>query len=120
MIRMLGRAGFPSFEALTECWLRNPTGWEGAMIKTLAMLGVAAALATGAVAIPTSQANAACFGCYVGAGIAAGLIGGALIAGATAPAYGYAPVYAGPACGWQTQRVWNGYGWQYQRVRVCY
>jgi hypothetical protein len=34
-----------------------------------------------------AQANAACFGCYVGAGIAAGLIGGALIAGATAPAY---------------------------------
>ena len=37
-----------------------------------------------------AQANAACFGCYVGAGIAAGLIGGALIAGATAPAYAYA------------------------------
>ena len=73
------------------------------MTKILATLAVAATLATGAVAIPTSQANAACFGCYVGAGIAAGLIGGALIAGATAPAYGYAPVYAGPACGWQTQ-----------------
>jgi hypothetical protein len=90
------------------------------MTKILATLAVAATLAAGAVAIPTSQANAACFGCYVDAGIAAGLIGGALIAGATAPAYGYAPVYAGPACGWQTQRVWNGYGWQYQRVRVCY
>ena len=57
------------------------------MTKILATLAVAATLATGAVAIPTSQANAACFGCYVGAGIAAGLIGGALIAGATAPAY---------------------------------
>ena len=116
----VGERDFLGFEAPTERWLRDPKGWESVMTKILVTLVVGTTLATGAVAIPTSQANAACFGCYVGAGIAAGLIGGALIAGATAPAYGYGPVYAARPCGWQTLRVWNGYGWQYQRVRVCY
>src|ERR1700709_77907 len=69
----------------------------------------------------------------VAAGVAAGLIGGAIVGGAIAsqngyyaPGYGYyggpayvaAPAY-GPACVWQRQRFWDGYGWRVRRVRVC-
>lgn len=82
-----------------------------------------------------------------GAGVAAGVIGGlaagALIAGATRPAYGYyapapayrygggyapayyapdyyAPVYDAPVCTVRRQRVWIGPDtYQVRRVRVC-
>jgi hypothetical protein len=65
----------------------------------------------------------------VGAGIAAGLIGGAIVGGAIASSRSVypAPVYVEPApppmppgCYWQRQRYWDGYGWVYQPVRVCY
>jgi hypothetical protein len=95
------------------------------MKRALATLAVATTLAAGAVALP-QDANAACFGCYVGAGVVAGALLGAAIA-APPPVYAYPPpptvVYAAPApppCYWQNQRVWNGYVWTYQRVRVCY
>ena len=70
----------------------------------------------------------------LGAGIAAGVIGGALLGRALAgPGYGYGPAYSyyggGPAyvgghgyydnCSWQRQRFWDGYGWRIRRVRVC-
>lgn len=75
----------------------------------------------------------------LGAGIAAGVIGGALIGGALAgpryygpgygyygpgygPGYGYygGPAYVvDPGCYWQRQRFWDGYGWRIRRVRVC-
>ena len=89
------------------------------MTKTLATVAIAGTLVVGAVPIPTSEASAHCFGCAIGAGVAAGLIGGALIAGATTPAYAY-PVYAGPPCGWTTRKILTAYGWAYQRVHVCY
>ena len=72
-----------------------------------------------------------------GAGLAAGVIGGAIVGGALAspyyygPGYGYyGPGYAyGPgayvaddyygACVWQRQRFWDGYAWRIRRVRVC-
>jgi hypothetical protein len=77
-----------------------------------------------------------------GAGLAAGLIGGAIIGGAIAssqpygyyggPAYVSGPRYYGGAsyvaspgygyygdCFWQRQRFWDGYGWRMRRVRVC-
>jgi hypothetical protein len=103
---------------------------EGNMTRTLATFAVAASLAAGAVALP-KEANATCFGCYVGAGVVGGLLLGAALA--SPPVYAAPPpvyvapaptvVYAAPApppCYWQTQRVWTGYNWAYQRARVCY
>jgi hypothetical protein len=94
------------------------------MNKTIAAL-LAVATIAGSLAV-TTPARA---GDGVGAGIAAGLIGGAIVGGAIAssrPAYP-APVYVEPApppvppgCYWQRQRYWDGYGWAYQPVRVCY
>jgi hypothetical protein len=68
-----------------------------------------------------------------GPGVAAGLIGGAIVGGAIAstahpygyygPGYGYGPGYVdgGPygPCFWQRQRFWDGYGWAVRNVRVC-
>ncbi len=53
------------------------------MTKTLATFAVAATLAAGAVTLP-QDANATCFGCYVGAGVVAGALLGAAIACASA------------------------------------
>src|SRR5262245_37728 len=100
--------------------------WRVGMTRLLATVAVAATLTAGAVALP-NDANATCFGCYVGAGVVAGALLGAAIA-APPPVYAYpapAPVYYAPPpppppCYWQTQRVWTGYAWGYQRVRVCY
>jgi len=100
------------------------------MRKTLMALAAVATLAVSAVAAPAHAQRG------VGAGIAAGLIGGAIVGGALAgpgyygpgyygPGYGY---YGGPAyvaddyyggCVWQRQRFWDGYGWRMRRVRVC-
>jgi hypothetical protein len=92
------------------------------MTRTLATFAVAATLAASAVALP-KEANATCFGCYVGAGVVGGLLLGAAIASAP-PVYAAPPpavVYAAPPpCYWQTQRVWTGYNWAFQRVQVCY
>ncbi len=94
------------------------------MKKSIAAL-VAVATTAGSLVSVTPPAKA---GDGVGAGIAAGLIGGAIVGGAIAssrPAYG-GPVYVDappppPAgCYWQRQRVWDGYGWVVRPVRVCY
>ena len=62
----------------------------------------------------------------VGVGLAAGLIGGAIVGGAIASSR---PVYAAPAyvdapppggCYWRRQRYWDGYGWVIRPVRICY
>lgn len=104
------------------------------MKKTLMALGAAAALTISAVAVPApAHAQRG-----VAAGVAAGLIGTAIIGGAIAsqhgyyggpgyygPGYGYGgPAYVvdpgyGPACFWQKQRFWDGYGWRVRSVRVC-
>jgi hypothetical protein len=102
------------------------------MKKMLIALAAAATLATSAMA--PAQAG----GGRIAAGVAAGLLGGALVGGAIAagspyaygpgyydapgPYYYGAPAYVadpGYACYWQRQRFWDGYGWRARRVRVC-
>jgi hypothetical protein len=64
----------------------------------------------------------------LGVGLAAGLLGGAIVGGAIAssrPAYG-GPVYVeGPpppprGCYWQHRRYWDGFEWVIRPVRICY
>jgi hypothetical protein len=83
------------------------------------------AIATVAGSLSMTPANAQR---GVAAGVAAGLIGGAIVGGAIAssrPAYGE-PVYVEGAppppngCYWRRERYWDGYGWQFHPVRVCY
>jgi hypothetical protein len=89
----------------------------------------AACLAIAALALPTSaQAGD---GGAVAAGVIGGLAIGAMMGSAAAnnaPYYGGyngpyyyqpAPAYYGPSCYWQRQRVWDGFGWRWSRVRVC-
>jgi hypothetical protein len=93
------------------------------MKKTIAALLAVATIGSSLVVAEPARA-----GDGVGAGIAAGLIGGAIVGGAIAssrPAYG-GPVYVAepgpppPPCYWQRQRYWDGYGWVIRPVRVCY
>ena len=87
------------------------------MMKTLAALAAVATIAASSMTPAHAQRG-------VGAGIAAGLIGGAIIGGAIAssrPAYG-GPVYveeAPPPCRMVRERFWDGYGWRFRRVEVC-
>jgi hypothetical protein len=88
------------------------------MKKTFAALVAVATLAGSLAATPASAQRG------VGVGIAAGLLGGAIIGGAIAssrPAYG-GPVYvedAPPPCRLVRERFWDGYGWRFRRVEVC-
>jgi hypothetical protein len=108
-----------------------------AMRKTLMALAAVATLAVSAVAAP-APAHAQR---YLGAAIAGGLIGGAIVGAAASPyyygygpgyyrpygPYGYyggaayvaAPGYYGDGCVWQRQRFWDGYSWRFRNVRVC-
>ena len=85
-------------------------------VAALTVATIAGSLVT---ATPSAKAHDG-----VGAGIAAGLIGGAIIGGAIAssrPAYG-GPVYveeAPPPCRMVRERFWDGYGWRFRRVEVC-
>jgi hypothetical protein len=99
------------------------------MNKALTVLVAASAIGFAAIVTP-APAEARCVGCAIGVGVAAGLIGGALIAGAANAApppppayYAPAPVYGpGPGC-YTTRgpRVWDDYDgvWRRQRVLVC-
>jgi hypothetical protein len=96
------------------------------MKKTLAALAAAAAVALVTVAVP-GEANARCRGCVVG-GVAAGVVGGALLGAAIANPYGVAPapvyvapapVYAEPVCRVRRERFWDGYAWRVRTVEVC-
>jgi hypothetical protein len=88
------------------------------MKKTFAALVAVATLAGSLAATPASAQRG------VGVGIAAGLLGGAIIGGAIAssrPAYG-GPVYvedAPPPCRLVRERFWDGYGWRFRRIEVC-
>src|SRR6201990_2798822 len=86
------------------------------MKKTFAAF-VAVATIAGSLAVTPANAQRG-----VAAGVAAGLIGAAIVGGAIAsqrPAYG-APVYVEeapvPACRLVRERFWDGYGWAYRRV----
>ena len=94
------------------------------MKKTVAALVAVAATAGSLIsATPPAQAHDG-----FGAGLAAGIIGGAIVGGAIAssrPAYG-GPVYVEDApppppvgCFWRRERYWDGYGWVIRPVRVC-
>jgi hypothetical protein len=100
------------------------------MTKTLMTLAAAATVAVVAVAAPTdAQARRGWWG--PGA-VIGGLAAGALIAGAAGaygPYYGYGPGYGyyggpayayGPGCHIRRERVWDGWGYRWRRVRVCY
>jgi hypothetical protein len=88
------------------------------MKKTFAALVAVTTIAGSLAATPASAQRG------VGVGIAAGLLGGAIIGGAIAssrPAYG-GPVYvedAPPPCRLVRERFWDGYGWRFRRVEVC-
>jgi hypothetical protein len=101
-----------------------------AMKKTLLALAAVATLAVSTLAAPAPAHAQRGFG----AGLAAGVIGGAIVGGALAAPYGYyGPGYYGPGygyyggpayvaddyCVWQRQRFWDGFGWRVRRVRVC-
>lgn len=94
------------------------------MKNTLATFLAVASIA-GAVGLTPAHAQRG-----VGAGIAAGLIGGAIVGGAIAASRPYpyggpayyeaAPPPLPPGCYWQQQRFWDGYAWNVHPVRVCY
>jgi hypothetical protein len=92
--------------------------------KTLTAIGAAATLAVAAVATP-QPADAR--GGAIAAGIIGGLAAGAIIGSAVngpyyGPGYYYGPApvyYGGAPCYWTHQRVWDGWGWHWRRVRVC-
>lgn len=97
------------------------------MKKILTAVVAASVIGLAAISAP-APAEARCVGCAVGAGVAAGLIGGALIAGAANAApppayYAPAPVYGpGPGCYYtRGPRVWDEYNgvWRRERVLVC-
>jgi hypothetical protein len=70
---------------------------EEIMRKPLMAIAAAASIAVASMAIPT-KAEAGCRGCWVGAAVAGGLIGSAIIANsayAYGGGYGYAPAYYG-------------------------
>jgi hypothetical protein len=97
--------------------------------KSLTTFATVAALGLAAVAAP--QPAQARNGGAVAAGVIGGLAVGAIIGSAAArPYYGYGygpgyyaygpgPVYYGPSCWWTRERVWDGWGWRWRRVRVC-
>ena len=69
------------------------------MRKTIMTIAAVASISAAAIATP-KPAEARCLGCWVGAGIAAAVIGGALASRAYGygyPAYGYAPYAYAPA-----------------------
>lgn len=90
------------------------------MLKTFGALAIAATVAVAAVAVP-KQAEAKCWGCAVGVGVAAGaLITSAAIANSRPyyPAYGYAA--APGTCYYQKQKFFDGWTWRVRVVPVCY
>jgi len=94
------------------------------------MLTAAAAVATIAVVLAGTATSADAYwrrGWGWGPGLAAGLVGGAIIGGAIASSaappyyYGGYPAYGpGPGCYIQRERFWDGWGWRIRPVRVCY
>lgn len=94
-------------------------------MKRTFVLYAATCLAVAASVAPTSARDNSG---AVAAGVIGGLAVGTMIGSAAAnngPYYGGpyyyqpAPAYYGPACYWQRQRVWDGFGWRFTRVRVC-
>jgi hypothetical protein len=98
---------------------------EATMRKVLTAIAAAASVAAVTFTTPT-KVEARCWGCWIGAGIAAGVIGGAIVArngygyyggyGYAPPYYGYvdpAPVY----CGGYYRPAYYGYAPTYYAPR---
>lgn len=94
-------------------------------MKRTFVLCAATCFAVAALTVPASARDNSG---AVAAGVLGGLAVGAMIGSAAAnngPYYSGphyyqpAPAYYGPACYWQRQRVWDGFGWRWSRVRVC-
>jgi hypothetical protein len=90
-------------------------------MKTTMTALLAVATIAGSLTVTPAQAQRGW-----GAGVAAGLIGGAIVGGAIAASrpypYYYGPAYYGPpvpACYWTHQRYWDGYAWNVRPVQVC-
>jgi len=98
--------------------------------KLTALLAIATVAGSLVAATPAAHAD----GGRIAAGVAGGLLGGALLGAAIAnspPAYAapppppayYAPppayVVDEPACHFERERFWDGYGWRIRRLRVC-
>jgi hypothetical protein len=106
----------PAFEARRVLTREAAKQVEDVMTRTFAALATAAVLALGTTVATTTPAEAHCgFGCGLAIGVGSAAVIGAASAG---PAYGYGPAYY-PACYWRTERVFNGWGYDYRRVRVC-
>lgn len=89
------------------------------------MLTAAAAMATIAVVLAGTATSAEAYwrrGWGWGPGVAAGLVGGAIVGGAIASSRYYGPV-AGPGCYWARVPVYDGYGnvigWSGRPRMVC-
>ena len=90
------------------------------MKKTLVAFLAVATIAGSLTATPARAHDG------LGVGLAAGLIGGAIVGGAIASSRPYrrtslrrrraAPP---PGCYWQRQRFWDGYGWRFRSYQVC-
>jgi len=100
------------------------------MTKTRTLTALAAAATLGLAAIAAPQPAEARHGGAIAAGIIGGLAAGAIIGSAfNGPYYAYGPgpySYSGyggyggyGGCYWTRQRVWDGWGWRFRRVRVC-
>jgi len=79
------------------------------MRRSITAIVAAASFATAVIAAP-KPAEAQCWGCWVGAGIAVGLIGSAMISssyGGYGPYYGY-PAYYGYPRGYYAPRFYYG------------
>ena len=76
------------------------------MKKAILAIAAAATIAAGTLSVPKT-ADAGCYNCGVGLGVAGGLVAGAIIGGAIANSQ---PGYYGPAPGYV---VYNGYGAPY-------
>lgn len=90
-----------------------------------ALTGAIGAIAlAGAMAASSGSAQAGPrYGAWVAGGVAAGIIGGALIANSNAyayPAYGYGVAYA-PSCWREARPMYDRFGnfLGYKRIRVC-
>jgi hypothetical protein len=92
----------------------HPDRMETVMRKYLLALAAAASIAA-ATAMYPGRAEARCYGCWIGAGVAIGLLAGAAFApaygyGYPAYGYGYRPAYYGPP-------AYAYYGPRYYRPR---
>ena len=105
----------------------HPDRMETVMRKYLLALAAAASIASATVMYP-GRAEARCYGCWIGAGVAVGLLAGAAFSypayGYGYPPYGYGyyrPVYYGPhAYAYYGPRSYYGPRYRYYGPRYYY